>query len=94
MSSPVVQAGKGSIAEVTWVTFSGGNDDRAGMGMSVGVCVMGMGTAGAMCGAGSAACAMCRRCGGRVHNVLWIWGHVIIGFDGRARTCGRGGSSG
>ena len=50
----VVQARKGAIAEVAWVTFAASNDDRAGMGMGAGVCVMGVGH-GAVCGAASAA---------------------------------------
>lgn len=83
--SPVVQACKGAIAAVTRVTFSGGHDDRPSMSASV--CVMGRPRA--VCVA-SGTCAMCRRRGKRVHDVLWVWGHVIIRFDRRPRTRGRG----
>lgn len=83
VSSTVVQTRKGAIAEVAWVTFAGGNDNCAGVG-AVG--------RGAVWGVASAARTggVCRRRGGRVHDVLWIWGHVIIGFDARPRTCRRG----
>lgn len=81
VSSAVVQARKGAFAEVAWVTFAGGYDDGTGVGVAVSV--MGVGGPGAVCGAVSGTCAasMCGRRGGRVRDVLRVWGHVIIGFD-------------
>lgn len=94
VSPTVVQARKGTIAEVARVTFPGRNDDCARVG--TGVCVMGVGSPGTVCRVASAACAtggMCRRRGRRVHNVLWVRGHAIIGFDRRPRTTRGIGSS-
>lgn len=85
MSSTVVQPRKGAITEVTWVAFAGGEGHRAGLGAGVIVPV---------CAAASPTCAMRRRRGGRVHDVLRIRGHVIIGFDARPSPCRRGSGSG